>query len=49
MGLGLQVTYNIVVHKHHGHIRLVSEPGSTCFQVWLPINFEIATSSPSVQ
>lgn len=39
-GLGLDISYNIVVYKHHGDIKLFSEPGNTCFQVWLPLNFE---------
>ncbi len=41
-GLGLDISYNIVVHKHRGDIKLFSEPGSTCFQVWLPVNFDAA-------
>ncbi len=41
-GLGLNISYNIVVDKHRGDIRLFSKPGSTCFQVWLPLNFEDA-------
>jgi signal transduction histidine kinase len=36
-GLGLNISYNIVVHKHRGDIRLFSEPGRTRFEVWLPI------------
>ena len=36
-GLGLDITYNIVVHKHRGDIKVFSEPGKTCFQVWLPV------------
>jgi signal transduction histidine kinase len=39
-GLGLDITYNIVVNKHRGDIKVASEPGRTCFQVWLPLNFE---------
>ena len=39
-GLGLDITYNIVVDKHRGDIKLFSEPGKTTFQVWLPVNFE---------
>lgn len=34
-GLGLSISYNIV-QKHGGEIRLLSEPGQTCFQVFLP-------------
>jgi signal transduction histidine kinase len=48
-GLGLEVTYNIIVHKHQGDIKFVSEPGSTCFQVWLPINFEASKTGPKAQ
>jgi signal transduction histidine kinase len=36
-GLGLNISYNIVVYKHHGDINLISEPGRTRFEVWLPI------------
>ena len=39
-GLGLDISYNIVVHKHRGNIKVVSEPGKTCFQVWLPVTPE---------
>lgn len=37
-GLGLDISYNIVVHKHRGDIKVFSEPGRTRFQVWLPMN-----------
>jgi signal transduction histidine kinase len=39
-GLGLDISYNIVVNKHHGDIKVESEPGRTSFQVWLPVNFQ---------
>jgi len=39
-GLGLDISYNIVVHKHRGEIKVTSKPGKTCFEIWLPINFE---------
>jgi signal transduction histidine kinase len=39
-GLGLDISYNIVVNKHHGNIKFNSHPGKTCFEVWLPINLE---------
>ncbi len=45
-GLGLNISYNIVVYKHRGDIRVYSGPGVTCFQIWLPINFEDAGTSP---
>ncbi len=37
-GMGLDITYNIVVYKHRGDIQLASEPGMTRFTVWLPLN-----------
>lgn len=36
-GLGLDISYRIVVNKHDGDIRVSSEPGDTRFQVCLPI------------
>jgi signal transduction histidine kinase len=36
-GLGLNISYNIVVHKHRGEIKVTSQPGKTCFQVRLPV------------
>ncbi len=35
-GLGLDISYNIVVRKHQGDIRVKSAPGLTQFEVWLP-------------
>jgi signal transduction histidine kinase len=35
-GLGLDISWRIVVNKHHGDLRLISEPGDTRFQVRLP-------------
>ncbi|HZN77253.1 MAG TPA: ATP-binding protein [Micromonosporaceae bacterium] len=37
-GLGLDISYRIVVNKHHGDIRVDSAPGSTRFRVLLPID-----------
>jgi signal transduction histidine kinase len=37
-GLGLDMTYRIVVSKHKGNICFTSKPGDTRFQVRLPIN-----------
>ncbi len=37
-GMGLDITYNIVVYKHHGAISLTSEPGMTVFTVRLPVD-----------
>lgn len=39
-GLGLDISYNIVVRKHQGDIRVKSEPGHTQFEVWLPKELE---------
>ena len=39
-GMGLNISYNIVVQKHRGDIKVYSKPGQTCFEVWLPMNFE---------
>ena len=36
-GLGLNISYNIIVYKHRGDIKLVSKPGQTRFSVYLPI------------
>jgi len=35
-GLGLDISWRIVVNKHHGDLRLTSRPGDTRFQVRLP-------------
>lgn len=36
-GLGLHISYNIIVQKHQGQIRVFSRPGETRFQVSLPV------------
>ena len=36
-GLGLDISYRIVVRHHHGDIRVDSKPGDTRFEVRLPI------------
>jgi signal transduction histidine kinase len=35
-GLGLDISWRIVVNKHHGDISVTTEPGSTQFRVRLP-------------
>ncbi len=35
-GLGLDISYGIVVHRHRGEITVESEPGRTVFRVTLP-------------
>ena len=37
-GLGLDVSYRVVVGRHGGDIHVVSEPGATRFEVRLPVN-----------
>ncbi|MER6388635.1 ATP-binding protein [Streptomyces sp. NPDC001523] len=36
-GLGLDISWRIVVSKHHGSLHVESEPGDTRFQVLLPL------------
>jgi signal transduction histidine kinase len=36
-GLGLDISWRIVVNKHHGDLRVQSVPGDTRFQVRLPV------------
>jgi signal transduction histidine kinase len=36
-GLGLDITWRIVVNKHHGDITVASAPGDTRFRVRLPV------------
>lgn len=37
-GLGLHISYNIIVLKHHGRITVESKPGYTCFKIALPFS-----------
>jgi signal transduction histidine kinase len=37
-GLGLDLAWRIVVEKHHGNLRVESEPGNTRFIIFLPLN-----------
>jgi signal transduction histidine kinase len=41
-GLGLNLSRNLVVQKHHGEISVTSKPGSTRFTVRLPIDLKPA-------
>ena len=36
-GLGLDISYRIVVQRHRGDLRVTSVPGDTRFQVYLPL------------
>ena len=42
-GLGLNISYNIIVQKHGGKISVDSRPGETRFEVKLPIHQEDAS------
>jgi signal transduction histidine kinase len=44
-GLGLDISYRIVVRRHHGDIRVESKPGDTRFQVWIPIEKPAASKA----
>jgi signal transduction histidine kinase len=41
-GLGLDISWRIVVNKHHGDLRVESMPGDTRFQVLLPLMAAVA-------
>lgn len=36
-GLGLDIAHRIIVQRHHGSLRVKSQPGETCFQICLPV------------
>lgn len=36
-GLGLNISYNIIVYKHRGELTFDSRPGKTNFRIWLPL------------
>jgi signal transduction histidine kinase len=36
-GLGLDISWRIVVKKHHGDLTVESVPGNTCFRIRLPL------------
>ena len=36
-GLGLDVSYRVIVNRHHGDVQVESEPGDTRFRVFLPL------------
>jgi signal transduction histidine kinase len=45
-GLGLDISWRIVVNKHHGDIRVESTPGDTRFQVRLPLTAPLLAEEP---
>ena len=44
-GLGLDVSFRVVVNRHHGDLRVDSQPGRTVFRVTLPLT-ESGESAP---
>ncbi|MDQ3053946.1 MAG: ATP-binding protein [Actinomycetota bacterium] len=46
-GLGLDISYRIVVQRHGGDLKVVSEPGDTRFQVRLPLQAPAAVVLPN--
>lgn len=47
-GLGLNISYNIVVNRHRGDLRVESEPGRTCFFIKLPVSYQVENSALTV-
>ncbi len=45
-GLGLDISWRIIVSRHHGDLRVQSVPGDTRFRVWLPLTAS-ASSDPA--
>ncbi|MGC0333921.1 signal transduction histidine kinase [Streptomyces sp. SAI-170] len=45
-GLGLDISWRIVVNKHHGSLTVESVPGDTRFQVLLPLTAEEGEAAP---
>ena len=46
-GMGLNISYQIVVTRHHGDIHAISKPGETRFQVRLPVH-QPANANPEI-
>ncbi len=40
-GLGLNISRNLVVHRHRGEISVSSAPGRTCFSIRLPLQLSV--------
>ncbi len=45
-GLGLDISWRIVVNRHHGDLKVQSVPGDTRFDVWLPLVAPIEADGP---
>ena len=48
-GLGLDISWRIVVSRHHGDLRAESGPGNTTFTVWLPLAAGPDTDHPPTE
>ena len=48
-GLGLNISYGIIVEKHGGQISVSSKPGATCFTVKLPISEQSPDTNKEVE
>jgi signal transduction histidine kinase len=44
-GLGLHISHDIVVNRHHGQLKVESEPGNTAFKAVLPVKIHEITAS----
>jgi signal transduction histidine kinase len=42
-GLGLDISWRIIVSRHHGDLKVQSVPGDTRFRVWLPLAADQST------
>jgi signal transduction histidine kinase len=45
-GLGLDISWRIVVTRHHGDLKVESVPGDTRFRVWLPVTAADSGNDP---
>ncbi|MET9651163.1 ATP-binding protein [Streptomyces sp. JL2001] len=48
-GLGLDISWRIVVHKHHGSLEVESVPGDTRFRVLLPLTAPETAPEPEAE
>ncbi|MDQ0604133.1 signal transduction histidine kinase [Streptomyces canus] len=48
-GLGLDISWRIVVNKHHGTLQVESRPGDTRFQVLLPLTAAESETSEELE
>jgi signal transduction histidine kinase len=46
-GLGLDISWRIVVNTHHGYLQVESVPGDTRFRVRLPLTAPAAEAAPA--